>query len=100
MLRDRRDGDGLKTLLDDLRRVEDRLDEFPDGFVKWDPRPAICVVMASQGYPGSFTKGKIVSGLASPDGVQRPTFDAALTTAEIKADELDRAWKRWVITGK
>jgi phosphoribosylamine---glycine ligase len=46
-----------------MATVEDRLDEFPDGFVKWDLRPAICVVMASQGYPGSFTKGKVVSGL-------------------------------------
>jgi phosphoribosylamine--glycine ligase len=47
-----------------MATVDDKLDELPDGFVKWDPRPAICVVMASQGYPGSFTKGKIVSGLA------------------------------------
>ena len=46
-----------------MATVDDKLDDFPDGFVKWDPRPAICVVMASQGYPGSFTKGKIVSGL-------------------------------------
>jgi phosphoribosylamine---glycine ligase len=46
-----------------MATVDDKLDEFPDGFVKWDPRPSLCVVMASQGYPGSFTKGKVVSGL-------------------------------------
>jgi len=31
--------------------------------LKWDPRPAVCVVMASQGYPGSYEKGKKITGL-------------------------------------
>jgi phosphoribosylamine--glycine ligase len=30
---------------------------------EWDPRPAVCVVMASGGYPGSYAKGKAISGL-------------------------------------
>jgi len=29
----------------------------------WDERPAVCVVMASAGYPGSYEKGKLISGL-------------------------------------
>ena len=29
----------------------------------WDPRPSVCVVMASGGYPGSYQKGKPISGL-------------------------------------
>ncbi|MDQ7837527.1 MAG: phosphoribosylamine--glycine ligase [Thermodesulfobacteriota bacterium] len=33
--------------------------------IDWDPRPAVCVVMASQGYPGSYKKGKIIQGLAA-----------------------------------
>ena len=31
--------------------------------LKIDPRPSVCVVMASGGYPGSYEKGKIISGL-------------------------------------
>jgi phosphoribosylamine--glycine ligase len=28
-----------------------------------DPRPTVCVVMASGGYPGSYEKGKVITGL-------------------------------------
>jgi phosphoribosylamine---glycine ligase len=41
--------------------------------VEWDPRSTVCVVMASGGYPGSYLKGKIISGLEEaakvPDAV-------------------------------
>ncbi|MDO8592481.1 MAG: phosphoribosylamine--glycine ligase [bacterium] len=29
----------------------------------WDPRPAVCVVMTSGGYPGPYTKGHVITGL-------------------------------------
>jgi phosphoribosylamine--glycine ligase len=29
-----------------------------------DPRPTVCVVMASEGYPGHYTTGKTITGLA------------------------------------
>ena len=28
-----------------------------------DPRPTVCVVMSSKGYPGSYQKGKVITGL-------------------------------------
>jgi phosphoribosylamine--glycine ligase len=41
--------------------VDGRLDEV--GQLEWDPRPAICVVMASEGYPGDYQKGRVIRGL-------------------------------------
>ncbi len=35
----------------------------------WDPRPAVCVVMASEGYPGNYEKGRPISGLEDADAV-------------------------------
>jgi phosphoribosylamine---glycine ligase len=56
----------LRTDLLDLLEaaVNDRLAEFNEGQLEWDPRPAVCVVMASQGYPGPYSKGKVITGLA------------------------------------
>jgi phosphoribosylamine--glycine ligase len=48
--------------------VEGRLDEI--GALEWDPRPAVCVVMASEGYPGPYEKGKAIRGL--DDAAQLP----------------------------
>ncbi|WP_086930943.1 phosphoribosylamine--glycine ligase [Agarilytica rhodophyticola] len=31
--------------------------------IEWDPRPSVGVVLAAGGYPGSYAKGKIISGL-------------------------------------
>jgi len=34
-----------------------------DQAIEWDPRAAVCVVMASGGYPGHYEKGKVIEGL-------------------------------------
>jgi len=34
-----------------------------DANLEWDPRPAVCVVVASGGYPLAYEKGKPISGL-------------------------------------
>ncbi|HMP07130.1 MAG TPA: phosphoribosylamine--glycine ligase, partial [Lacipirellulaceae bacterium] len=41
--------------------VDGRLDELPP--LNWDPRSAVCVVMASEGYPGDYAKGRPIRGL-------------------------------------
>jgi phosphoribosylamine--glycine ligase len=60
----------LKTdLLDLLEAVADeRLHEF-EGRVEWDPRPAVCVVLCSGGYPGKYDTGRIVTGIAEADAL-------------------------------
>ncbi len=40
--------------------VDGRLDQC---FIEVDQRPAVCVVMASDGYPGAYKKGMAISGL-------------------------------------
>lgn len=40
--------------------VDGQLSRFE---LEWDPRPAVCVVMASKGYPGNYEKGKRIEGL-------------------------------------
>ncbi len=50
--------DLLKLL---IAAADGRLDRFPA--LEWDPRPAICVVMASQGYPDVYQKGLPIRGL-------------------------------------
>ena len=41
--------------------VDRRLSEI--GPLQWDERPSVCVVMASEGYPGSYEKGHLIRGL-------------------------------------
>ena len=41
--------------------VDGRLEEIEP--LVWDPRPAVCVVMASEGYPGSYERGLPIRGL-------------------------------------
>jgi phosphoribosylamine--glycine ligase len=49
-------------LVDVLEAVaDDRLEEIAP--LEWDPRPAVCVVMASEGYPGSYERGHVIRGL-------------------------------------
>ena len=54
----------LQTDLLDLieATVDGRLHEIES--LDWDPRPAVCVVMASEGYPGDYVRGRAIRGLA------------------------------------
>ncbi len=37
--------------------------QLPLVTARWDPRPAICVVLAAGGYPGNYRKGDTIEGL-------------------------------------
>jgi phosphoribosylamine--glycine ligase len=41
--------------------IDGKLDELPP--LRWDERPAVSVVMASEGYPGDYEKGRPIRGL-------------------------------------
>jgi phosphoribosylamine--glycine ligase len=53
-------------LLDVLEATVDRqLDRLQP--LRWDARPAVCVVMASEGYPGSYERGRSIRGLSEAE---------------------------------
>lgn len=73
----------LETDLVDIMEavIDERLDEID---IKWKPGAATCVVMAAQGYPGSYPKGDIITGLDKmPSGVQVFHAGTALRDGEI-----------------
>ncbi|QDT02486.1 Phosphoribosylamine--glycine ligase [Rubripirellula lacrimiformis] len=60
----------LKTDLVDVieAAVDGRLGELAP--LEWDDRPSICVVMASEGYPGDYEKGRPIKGLDAADAIE------------------------------
>jgi phosphoribosylamine--glycine ligase len=52
----------LKTDLFDLLHATAK-GRLADVAVEWDPRPAVCVVIASGGYPGAYKTGLPIRGL-------------------------------------
>ncbi len=61
----------LMRLQSDLAEVmlavcEGRLEDVT---LRWDPRPAVCVVMASGGYPDAYEKGKIINGIEQAEAL-------------------------------
>lgn len=60
----------LMRLKSDLAQVlslaaDGRLAELEG--LQWDPRPAVCVVMAAEGYPGEYAKGRVINGINDAD---------------------------------
>lgn len=65
-----------------LAACEGRLEEIT---LRWDPRPAVCVVMASGGYPGDYEKGKVITGLEKAQELE----DVAVFHAGTREDNGD-----------
>ncbi|KPJ74315.1 MAG: phosphoribosylamine--glycine ligase [Planctomycetes bacterium SM23_25] len=59
--------------------IDSRLEEIT---LDWDPRPAVCVVMASGGYPGTYEKGKEIMGLEAASRLDDVVVFHAGTRAE------------------
>jgi phosphoribosylamine---glycine ligase len=73
----------LKSDLVDL--VEAALDRRLDRIrAEWDPRPALGVVMAAAGYPGSYRKQDEIQGLAGATGTDLKVFHAGTALASAK----------------
>jgi phosphoribosylamine--glycine ligase len=62
--------------------AEHRLDEVT---LEWDARPAVCVVMASGGYPGTYEKGFEITGIEQGEALgDVKVFHAGTTRADGK----------------
>jgi phosphoribosylamine--glycine ligase len=57
-------GDLLEVM---LAVAEGRLDKVE---LNWDPRPALCVVATSKGYPGPYEGGVPITGIANADSMK------------------------------
>ena len=59
----------LMRLDSDLVDIFDAVidNRLADVEIKWKKEKAVCVVLASGGYPGSYEKGKVISGLSDVD---------------------------------
>lgn len=90
----------LKTDLVDLLEAvaDERLHEF-EGRVEWDPRPAVCVVLCSGGYPGKYDTGKQILGVDAADALPDVKVFHAGTRADDKGRLLSDGGRVLTVTG-
>ena len=73
----------LKTDIVDimLATIDGTLDQLDA--LQWDPRPTVCVVMASEGYPESYEKGHAIDGISNADVLEDvKVFHAGTTLSD------------------
>jgi len=56
-----------------LATAEARLSEIT---LRWTAEPAVCVVLASSGYPGKYSKGQPISGIEAAEATGAVVFQA------------------------
>lgn len=54
--------------------VDGRLASMPP--IEWHDKTAVCVIMASRGYPGAYRKGEVIEGLGDDFGPDTMVFHA------------------------
>ena len=70
----------LRLQSDFVTLIEAALDGRLDRVTaEWDPRPALGVVMAAGGYPGTYSKGDVISGLPEKPAPDTKVFHAGTT---------------------
>ncbi|NES83756.1 MAG: phosphoribosylamine--glycine ligase [Moorea sp. SIO2B7] len=69
----------LATPLDEvlLACIEQRLADLPP--LQWKSGSAVCVVASSEGYPGSYQKGKAIAGIEKAEDLGAVVFHAGTT---------------------
>lgn len=62
-----------------LAAIDQKLDQVES---QWDPRAAIGIVLAAGGYPGSYNKGDVISGLPQDEVEGQKVFHAGTSNKE------------------
>lgn len=65
--------------------AEERLEDWNEE-LRFDPRPAVCVVLCSAGYPGKYETGKVIEGVAEAESLP----DVKVFHAGTRRDEQGR----------
>ena len=88
--------------------------------LKWSPLTSVCVVMASGGYPGSYPKGKVITGLDAANALTHTKVfhagtalkDGQIVTnggrvlgvtalgKDLKAAQTTPLWRKFILTAR
>ncbi len=78
-----------------LASIDGTLDKIT---LEWDERAAVCVVMASEGYPGAYKKDRVITGIEEADAIDGVTvFHAG--TSEIDGEVVTSGGRVLGVTG-
>ncbi len=66
----------LETPLEELLLActQQRLEQLPE--IEWKPGVCVCVVAAAQGYPGTYQKGQVITGIEQAEELGATVFCA------------------------